>query len=84
MHNAKNIITIDQIALLGPLMAGEILNAYYSALLLKQQRGEELTLEIEQKTLTDVFLLWAEILTILEKKLPQIIKPLETSEDQEH
>ena len=41
-------IMIDQMSLLGPLLAAQILNAYYSALLLKKREGFDLTQEIEQ------------------------------------
>jgi hypothetical protein len=79
-NEQKANITLDQTALLGPVMAAQILNAYYSALLLKQQKGIELTPEIEQETLTEVFLLWANIQTFLEEKIPKKLKPLGTSE----
>jgi len=76
----KNI-TIDQIVLLGPLMAAQLLNAYYSALLLKQQKGIDLTQEIEQETLTDVLSQWNRIQIFLDD-LPKKPRILGTSEDQ--
>lgn len=83
MSNEQNTyITLDQMALLGPVMAAQILNAYYSALLLKQQKGIGLSPEIEQETLNEVFLLWANIQIFLEEKLPKKIKPFGTSSHQ--
>jgi len=84
MSNEQNLnITIDQVTLLSPLMAGEILNAYYSALLLKQQQGIELTEEIKTDTLTEVLLLWSNIQILLEDKMPKKLKPLGTSVHQQ-
>lgn len=81
MNNEQNVnITLDQISLLGPVIAAQILNAYYSALLLKQQKGIELVAEIEHETLIEVYSLWANIQTFLEEKLPRKIKHLGTSE----
>ncbi len=81
MSNEQNVnITLDQISLLGPVIAAQLLNAYYSALLLKQQQGIELVAEIEQETLIEVYSLWANIQTFLEEKLPRKIKPLGTSD----
>jgi hypothetical protein len=83
MSNEKNTyITLDQMALLSPVMAAQVLNAYYSALLLKQQKGIELTPEIENETLNEVLLLWAKIQIFLEEKYPKKIKPLGTSSHQ--
>jgi len=59
-------INLDQVALLGPLMAGHVLNAYYTALLLKQNSGIELSTEVKQDTLTEVFTTWTRIQTAIE------------------
>ena len=55
-------ITIDQVALLGPLIAAQLLNAYYSVLLLKQQKGIDLTQEIDPETLMNIFSQWSKFL----------------------
>jgi hypothetical protein len=74
-------IELDQLALLGPLMAAQLLNAYYSALLLKQQKGVDLTQEIEMETLNDILLKWNKIRMLLEK-MPKKPKTSKVYEDQ--
>jgi hypothetical protein len=64
-------ISIDQVTLLAPLMAGHVLSAYYAALLLKAQTGAEMTDEIRADTLSEVLLAWANIQQLITEKLPK-------------
>jgi hypothetical protein len=80
MPNELNVnITVDQLDLVGPVIAGEILNAYYSALLLKQQKGIEITTEIEQETLAEVVRIWSKIQILLKESAQKKPTPPETS-----
>ena len=49
------------------LNSGFVLNAFYSALLLKKQSGVEITPAIEQGVLAEVLDHWAEIQSLVEK-----------------
>lgn len=56
-----NNINIDNhtiLTLFHPVISGQILNAYYSSLILKKLSGKEITPEIEGETLGEVFSLW--------------------------
>jgi len=56
---------LDQIALFGPLMAGHVLNAFYSALVLKKLSGVELNDAVRTETLEEVLSLWNNIQGII-------------------
>ena len=58
---------LDQIALFGPLMAGHLLNAFYSALLLKKLSGIEMNDDSREETFREVFLEWGKIQEMIEK-----------------
>lgn len=47
-------INLNSVDLFNPLIAGHILNALYSALLLKQQQGIEITPEVHKETLKEI------------------------------
>ncbi|HHT9119751.1 MAG TPA: hypothetical protein ACFYD3_04295 [Candidatus Hypogeohydataceae bacterium YC41] len=66
---------IDQVTLLGPLMAGHILNAFYSNLLLKKYSGIDITPQVKEETLEEVLLLWATIQSVLEKMPRKVVPP---------
>ncbi len=50
----------DPFELLEPVIAAQIMNAHYTALLLKQQQGVEITPEIEKETSKEVWLQFGE------------------------
>jgi hypothetical protein len=54
-------INIDQIRLLNPVISAQILNAYYSALLLEQKKGVSLTPDVEKDVMAKVLSMWEKI-----------------------
>jgi len=54
-------IDIDPSKLLRPLISATLLNAYFSALILKKLSGVELTVELKEETLTDLIRLFGVI-----------------------
>lgn len=62
---------LDLVTILSPIQAGLILNAFYTALLLKKFFGVDITEKIREETLQEVLEEWAEISVELDKTLPR-------------
>ena len=54
MDSVKNI-NVDSINVFRPVISATLLNAYFSSLILKKLSGLEITPELEDETLTDLF-----------------------------
>jgi len=67
MEEKTVIYNLDQAALLGPLMAGDLLNAFYSALLLKKLSGVDLTDEVRDDVRQEVIDQWTRFLALFEQ-----------------
>lgn len=64
-------INLDLVTLTAPINSGLILNAFYTALLLKKLSGVEITDEIREQTLEEVVGEWARVSAQLDKTLPR-------------
>lgn len=60
-------ICIDQSTIFGPLTAALLVNALYSALMIKKQAGADITPQVEFEVLADVIALWSRIQSSLIK-----------------
>jgi hypothetical protein len=78
-----NVINIDPSKLLRPLISATLLNAFFSALILKKLSGVELTAELKEETLTDLIRLFGVIdqafVEVLQQAPPQ--EPLQGQRD---
>jgi hypothetical protein len=59
-------ITIDQTSTFGLLISSNILNAFYASLALEQASGADLTEELEQRKLAEIFERFVEIAALVE------------------
>jgi hypothetical protein len=64
-------ILFNQFKMLSPVISAQLLNAYYSALLLKQQQGIELNQEKRSETIAEVLQTWLTIDKELQQHAPQ-------------
>jgi hypothetical protein len=51
-------INIDNMGIFAPVIAASLVNAFYSALLLKKECGKEVTIDLREKTIEEVVTLW--------------------------
>lgn len=56
---------MNSLSLLSPIIAAQMVSAFYAALLLKKQCGVEITPELEKTVWDEVFRRWAAVVPIL-------------------
>ena len=61
--DAQNVnLNVNSIDLLSPVVAAQLVNAYYTALLLKARSGADITPEIEQEVWRNVIRRWSDVM----------------------
>ena len=70
---------VDQINLFSPLIAGQILNAYYQALVLKRMCGVEITKAVEEQMLTEILSQLEHIQQAVEARYPRRLVSIGTA-----
>jgi hypothetical protein len=61
IHDYSNRIKVQPLDLFRPVISGLIVNAYYSLLLLKKSSGCEISQEIQEEAIQEVFELYGRV-----------------------
>lgn len=61
-------VSVESIPVFSPLIAASLMGAYYSSLLLQQQRGVEVTKDLEAEILVSIFRQWVEMTEVISQR----------------
>ena len=76
IQDAFKELSLAQITTQWPLLSGNLVNAFYSSLILKKLSGVQIDLNVERETLDDVFSKWNAVVQQLLKGIASTKDPL--------
>jgi len=74
MDEFKINFSVDSVSVFAPVISASLVNAYFTALLLRKQSGEEITSQVEAHVLAMVVRQWIDLQGIISESWTKVLK----------